>query len=80
ARLRRASFPAQFAPEILAGGLPPIAVMTAGAALDLWPAHAVPLYAAAWYGAELALIGAVRWPLSPRTPLVLILRDTLLPV
>jgi ceramide glucosyltransferase len=80
ARLRRASFPAQFAPELLAGGLPPIAAMTAGAALDLWPVEVVPLYAAVWYGAELALIRAVNWPLGARTPFVLVLRDALLPV
>lgn len=80
ARLRRASFPAQFAPEILAGGLPPLVALTAGAALDLWPGEVVPVYAALWYGAEVAAIAAVRWPLSPRTPLVLMLRDALLPV
>lgn len=80
ARLRRASFPAQFAPEILVGAMPPLAAITAGAALDLWPGEIVPLYAAVWYGAEIATIAAVRWPLSPRTPLVLILRDALLPV
>lgn len=80
ARLRRASFPLQFSTELVAGGLPPIAALSVGAALDLWPAPLIPLYAAVWYGAELALIGAVKWPLSPRTPLALVLRDLLLPV
>jgi ceramide glucosyltransferase len=80
ARLRRASFPLQFSAELVAGGLPPIAALSVGAALDLWPGTFIPLYAAVWYGAELALIGAVKWPLSSRMPLALILRDTLLPV
>lgn len=80
ARLRRASFPLQFAPEILAGGLPPAVALAAGAALDLWGWETLPLFLAAWYGAELALIAALRWPLTPLTPAALLLRDMLLPV
>lgn len=80
ARLRRASFPAQFAPEILAGGLPPLVALAIGAALDLWPVLLLPAYAIVWYGVEIAAIALLRWPLGRRTPLALVLRDALLPV
>lgn len=77
ARLRRASFPAYFLPEIFAGVLPPLGAFIAGAGalgLPLLPASLV--FMALWYAPELALCRLARWPLS--LPAML-LRDLLLP-
>jgi ceramide glucosyltransferase len=80
ARLRRASFRAYFVPELLAGGFFPLAAAIAVAAAEpvLWPV--VVAFVGFWYGAEAMLAWAARWPLTPRTPLILLLRDLLLPV
>lgn len=78
ARLRRASFPAYFLPEIFAGILPPFGAFIAGAGalgIPLLPASLV--FMALWYAPELALCRMARWPLS--LPAML-LRDLLLPV
>ena len=51
ARLRRASFPAYFLPEILTGGLPPIACCALAAGMmDLPVPTTVAAFAAVWYG------------------------------
>lgn len=80
ARLRRMTFPAAFAPEVLSGLLPPLA------ALIIW-AHLAEIDAAlpalglvaSWYGAEAALAWAARWHLTWRAPVAWIVRDALLP-
>lgn len=80
ARLRRVSFPLFFLPELLSGGaLPVLGIVIAAAAGALSPLAAAG-FVLAWYGAELLLILAYRWPLSPVTPLALVARDGVLPV
>jgi ceramide glucosyltransferase len=79
ARLRRATFPLLFVPEILTSALTPFAAMGAmewlagGAALP-W----VAAYAFVWYGADVAATRLAGWPLSWRTLAALPCRDALL--
>jgi ceramide glucosyltransferase len=81
ARLRRASFKAFFAPEILPGGLfPLIACAFAATSNGFSPVAPLTAFAAVWYGAELLLARAADWHVSLRTPFVCMLRDLLLPV
>ena len=77
ARLRRASFPLLFAPEVLAGSLPPLAALLAGLHL-LELALVLPALAflALWYGAELLLLRVAGWP---RAMGAMLLRDAMLP-
>ena len=80
ARLRRATFPWEFLPEILSGTvIPAISVAAAclvtGAPLAPWLAA----YLVAWYGAELALAAGCRWPLGAASLPTLVARDLLLP-
>jgi ceramide glucosyltransferase len=81
ARLRRASFPLYFLPEILTSALWPFA-LTALLALQVGfsPLLAVLALAVLWYGAELLLILRADWPLSRATLPCLILRDLMLPI
>jgi ceramide glucosyltransferase len=80
ARLRRASFPAFFVPEIISGSVFPIlAGAYAAARLDLSVAATVALLVVAWYGAEAVLAGVAGWHLSWRLLVALVLRDLLLP-
>jgi ceramide glucosyltransferase len=80
-RLRRASFPLFFLPEILAGGAFPILAGTyAAARLDFDVAGTVALLVVAWYGPEGLLARAAAWHLSLRLLPALVLRDLLLPV
>jgi ceramide glucosyltransferase len=81
ARLRRATFPLHFAPEILTSGL-----LTIGAAALAAPEFGLnvvlsaALAAAYWYAAEAALAYAAGWRLSWRSPLAGIARDFILPL
>ncbi len=80
ARLRRATFPFFFAPEILTTGLLAF-VAAAVAAPDLMSVTPiVALTAAFWYCAEAGLAIVAGWPLSWRSPLAWLVRDLLLPV
>ena len=79
ARLRRASFPLYFAPEILTGGALPILAAAVLVGFGHWPLWTAFVYAGAWYGVELFLTYLYRWPLSLRTPAALLLRDVALP-
>jgi ceramide glucosyltransferase len=81
ARLRRASFPAMYAPEILAVSFLPI-LAGAYAARDFGfePWTAAALVAALWHVPETAMNGALRWPTSFASPLAYLLRDLILPV
>ena len=78
ARLRRASFPVFFAPEVLAGLLPPLLALMIG--LDGMGVN-LPLaalaFTAAWYMPELLLLRVAGWP---RSLPALLLRDMLLPL
>lgn len=80
ARLRRASFPLLFAPELLAGGLIPMAGSLVLAFSGMWAPEVPLVYGAVWYGAELALSRLCGWPASARGVLAAILRDLALPV
>src|SRR5579863_5255047 len=80
ARLRRASFPIYFLPEILSGGVLPmigIAYLASAYGMSLTPCVAA--FAALWYGAEMALAAAAGWHVTMLYPLYGLLRDLLLP-
>ena len=80
ARLRRATFPLYFAPEIVTTSLLTLAAAgMAGEELGLSAPAAVALAAAIWYGAEAALAAAAAWPLAWSSPAAWIARDALLP-
>jgi ceramide glucosyltransferase len=77
ARLRRATFPLLFMPEVLAGPLPPVAaLLLAASAMNLDVTGAALAYLSIWYGAELLLAHASLWP---RRLWPMLLRDLLLP-
>lgn len=80
ARLRRASFPLFFLPELVTGGAVPLAAAALAVASGQWLLSTGLLYAGVWYGAELVLIRLYRWPLSITTPVALLVRDLALPV
>jgi ceramide glucosyltransferase len=81
ARLRRVTFPAQFAPEILTGAVLPVLLAAVAARHSGGGALAgAGLAAGVLYGAELALAALARFPLSWRTPAAMVLRDLCLPV
>ncbi|HVY00743.1 MAG TPA: ceramide glucosyltransferase [Pseudorhodoplanes sp.] len=81
ARLRRASFPLYYAPELLTGGMPPLAAI-----VFLSTQTGVPVLVAAlafsfvWYGGEMWLAWKAQWPLGPRALVCALLRDLMLPV
>jgi ceramide glucosyltransferase len=80
ARLRRATFPFFFAPEILTTSLLTfLAAAIAAPDFGVHPIVGVALMAAFWYGAEAVLAFAAGWPLSWRSPLAWLVRDALLP-
>jgi ceramide glucosyltransferase len=77
ARLRRASFPLFFAPEVLAGALPPLLALSCGLyALGLDVPGPALAFLVFWYGPELLLARAAGWP---RALHAMLLRDVLLP-
>lgn len=79
ARLRRATFPLLFAPEIFSISLMPFAAIWIAATLSQAPAPAwLFLYAMCWYGADLATARALGWPSSLRSLIALPMRDVLL--
>ena len=81
ARLRRATFPLYFAPEILSGGaLPAAAITLAALATDFSVPGSLGLFLFAWYGAEAFFVRAAGWHFRTLSPLAWMLRDLLLPV
>jgi len=75
-RLRRDTFKFYFLPEILSGGLSPLAAGTfAVAAIGYSPAAALVVLAALWNGAEALLAAVAGWHLSRRSLLTWIARD-----
>ncbi len=81
ARLRRATFPSFFAPEILTSSLAPILAGVYGAeTLGLDAASVVLGIAAIWFGCEAILAHAAGWPLTSWSPVAWIIRDAMLPV
>lgn len=80
ARLRRATFPAQFLPEILTGAVAPVSLAAFAAfALDRDPVIASLAVAAILYSVELLLAARARLPLGWRMPVAMILRDLAIP-
>lgn len=81
ARLRRVTFPAFFAPEILLGALPPLVLALVAAAIGgvSLPATAAVVLAAA-YLPELLLARAKNWHLSAYAVPALLARDLVMPV
>ena len=81
ARLRRATFPFYFAPEIVTTSLLTLAAAAIGGEeLGVGAPAAVMLAAAIWYGAEAVLAAAAGWPLAWSSPAAWMARDALLPV
>jgi ceramide glucosyltransferase len=81
ARLRRATFPLYFAPELVTTSLVTLAAAAIGAdVLGLGGPAAITLAAAVWYGAEAALAAVAGWPLAWSSPAAWMARDALLPV
>jgi ceramide glucosyltransferase len=78
ARLRRASFPLQFAAEILTGVLPPALLSIVLAhSTELSPAALLSVVLLIWYGAEALLAQATGWTFSF---IAAVFRDLLLPM
>jgi ceramide glucosyltransferase len=81
ARLRRATFPVFFLPEILSGSAAPLlAAAYAAAAFDVPSVVAVVTLGGAWYGSEAALARAAGWHFGALSPLAWVTRDFMLPV
>ena len=80
ARLRRATFPLYFAPEVVTASLLTLAAAgVAGEGIGLSAPAAVMLAAAIWYGAEAALAARPGWPLAWSSPAAWMARDLALP-
>jgi len=81
ARLRRATFPLCYTPELLTGSLAPMAAaLVAAPLLDLDEATAAALVALIWFGTEAMLAKAAGWHMSLVSPLAWLVRDLALPV
>ena len=81
ARLRRATFPLAFLPEIFSGSFLPLCAGGAAAMLAGFdPGPVVAALAVLWFGAEIALAHRAGWPLSVTTPASMMVRDLTLPV
>lgn len=81
ARLRRASFPLCFAPEIFSGALAPLlAVLFLAWQFEVTLPGSALLFALVWYGAEMLLPVMAGWPVSRHSLICAILRDLMLPV
>lgn len=80
ARLRRATFPLLFAPEILSGPLAPLLLLGMASHQAGWsPAPAIIAFVMAWYACEAALARFAGWPLTWRSPMAWLLRDAAIP-
>jgi len=80
ARLRRATFPLFFAPELFTSGLLAVIAGTLGAtAFDLTPSQFAAAIALIWYGSESALALLAGWRLTPATLVAFLMRDAALP-
>jgi ceramide glucosyltransferase len=81
ARLRRASFPLYFAPEILSGSLAPLlALLFIAWHLEITLLGSALLFAMIWYGVEMTLLVKAGWHVSRHSLACAVLRDLMLPV
>ena len=80
AKLRRATFPLFFPPEVLSGAAAPLlAAAVAAEAMDVSGVGAAAALGAVWYGSEAILARTVGWHLSTLSPLAWMARDVMLP-
>ncbi|HEY7764623.1 MAG TPA: ceramide glucosyltransferase [Aestuariivirgaceae bacterium] len=80
AKLRRATFPMTFLPEIFSGSLLPLCASGVSAALaGLDAMFVVATHAGFWFAAEILLARRAGWPLSATTLASMITRDALIP-
>jgi ceramide glucosyltransferase len=81
AKLRRATFPAYFLPEVATGSfLPMLAVAYVAPASGVSVVAAVAALAAFWYGCEAFLAHMAGWHVGLWSPLAWLVRDLMLPV
>ncbi len=81
ARLRRATFPAYFIPEVLTGFVPPcVATLVSAPVFEIDRGLAITVLLAVWYLPEAILNRVARWQVSPWSPFAWLARDLLLPV
>jgi ceramide glucosyltransferase len=80
AKLRRATFPLFFVPELLSGGAAPlIAAIYAAEAFDVSSFGVALVLLGVWYGCEALLARAAGWHMSALSPLAWMARDAMLP-
>lgn len=79
ARLRRASFPLYFLPEIAVGAVLPTLCLVSAVVADTLPAVAPLVYLALWYATEILLARSYGWPASWKSLGAMIVRDLALP-
>jgi len=81
AKLRRATFPVFFLPEIVSGSLAPfIAAGYAAQSMDISVAGVIAGLAVFWYACEAVLAHAAGWHVGRWSPLAWVMRDLMLPV
>jgi ceramide glucosyltransferase len=81
AKLRRATFPLFFLPEVLSGAAAPmVAAAYAAEALDVSGVGVIAALGAVWFGSEALLARAAGWHMSALSPLAWVARDLMLPV
>lgn len=81
ARLRRATFPLWYAPEVLSSCVLPTAAAAVAAPLaGLEAGAAAALVAALWFGSEAALARAAGWHMGLLSPAAWLVRDLMLPM
>ncbi|MDP1907700.1 MAG: glycosyltransferase, partial [Hyphomicrobium sp.] len=81
AKLRRATFPLFFLPEVLSGvAAPMVAAAYAAEAFDVSGVGVIAALGAVWFGSEALLARAAGWHMSALSPLAWVARDLMLPV
>jgi ceramide glucosyltransferase len=81
ARLRRATFPFTFLPELFSGSFLPLCASGAAAAqAGLDATSIVAAHSLLWFGSEIALAHRANWPLSFTTLVSMVIRDLAIPV
>ncbi|MBL8845100.1 MAG: glycosyltransferase [Hyphomicrobium zavarzinii] len=81
ARLRRATFPLCYMPELLTGSvLPVISAALAAPVLEIDSISAAALMAALWFGVEALLARGAGWHVSAVSPVAWLVRDLVLPL
>lgn len=80
ARLRRATFPQFYAPEVLSGAFAPLfAIGVAATAVDANGLAVVASAAAGWYAIEAALAWRAGWHMTWLSPIAWAVRDAMIP-